>query len=200
LPTFAVTTDPLPAAAPAADDPFTPWTLAPERVAQQPTPGLWRRLACFLYEGVLLFGVVVIAALVYGVATQQRHALEGRLGLQAVMFVILGLYFAWFWTRRGQTLAMQTWHVRLVTRSGHALTWPRALLRYLLSWLWFLPALGLLQFWELKGAGVSFAVLTAGVLSYAALGRLHPDRQYWHDAVCGTRLITWRPPPQRKKS
>jgi len=36
-------------------------------------------------------------------------------------------------------------------------------------------------------------VLMIGVLTYAALARLHPDRQFWHDAVCGTRLVTWQP-------
>ena len=33
----------------------------------------------------------------------------------------------------------------------------------------------------------------AGVLAYAALAWLHPQRQFWHDAVCGTRLIHWKP-------
>jgi uncharacterized RDD family membrane protein YckC len=190
-----------PPAPPTADGPaaFTPWTLPPEQVALQPTPGVWRRLACFLYEGVLLFGVVVITALAYGVVMQQRHAQEGRLGLQVTMFVVLGLYFTWFWARRGQTLAMQTWHIRVIRRDGQGLAWPRALSRYLLAWLWFLPALAILHFQGIEGAGASFGVLLAGVVAYAALARLHPDRQYWHDVVCGTRLITWRPPPRPRK-
>ena len=43
--------------------------------AAAPTPSLRRRLAAFVYEGVLLFGVLMISALVYGLVTQQRHAL-----------------------------------------------------------------------------------------------------------------------------
>ena len=35
-------------------------------VAAAAPAGLARRLACFLYEGVLLFGVVMVAGLVYG--------------------------------------------------------------------------------------------------------------------------------------
>ena len=58
-----------------------------------PTPGVARRLACFLYEGVLLFGVVMIAGLAYGVITQQRHALAGSTGLQIVLVLVLGAYF-----------------------------------------------------------------------------------------------------------
>jgi uncharacterized RDD family membrane protein YckC len=147
---------------------------------------------------VLLFGVVVVVGLIYGVATQQRHALQGTFGLQATLFVVLGLYFVWFWTRRGQTLAMQTWHVRLVRRDGRAVSPWRALCRYLLAWIWFVPALVALQLAGLRGAGVSFVIIAAGVFAYAALARLHPDRQFWHDAVCGTRLATWRPPPKKK--
>lgn len=36
---------------------------------------------------------------------------------------------------------MKAWHVRLVDVNGQAVTQARALCRYLLSWLWFLPAL-----------------------------------------------------------
>ena len=42
------------------------------------TPRLFRRLAAFVYEGVLLFGVTMAAGYVYGVLTQQRHALQGK--------------------------------------------------------------------------------------------------------------------------
>jgi len=160
------------------------------------TPGLARRLACFMYEGVLLFGVVMAAGLVYGVATQQRHALVGAFGLRVFLFLVLGAYFVWFWSRGGQTLAMQTWHIRLVTRDGQAVSRLRALCRYLLSWLWFVPALVALELTGLQGALPAFATLVAGVLAYAALARLHPDRQYWHDAACGTRLVAWLPPPR----
>lgn len=162
-----------------------------------PTPGIWRRLACFLYEGVLLFGLVMTAGLVYGIATQQRHALVGSTGLQVFMLAVLAAYFVHFWSRSGQTLAMLTWHIRLVTLRGEPVSRGRALARYLLSWIWFLPALALVHLSGLKGAGPTFAAVLTGVLAYAALARLHPDRQYWHDAVCGTRLVTWR--PVRKK-
>lgn len=160
------------------------------------TPGLVRRLACFVYEGVLLFGVLMAAGLVYGVATQQRHALVGAFGLRVFLFIVLGVYFVWFWSRSGQTLAMQTWHIRLVTRDGQPVTRLRALCRYLLSWTWFVPALATLGIAGVTGSAAAFVAITAGVLAYAALARLHPDRQYWHDAACGTRLVAWLPPPR----
>ncbi len=164
------------------------------------TPRQSRRLASFLYEGVLLFGVVMAAGLVYGVATQQRHALVGTSGLQAFLFVVLGIYFVYFWCRSGQTLAMQTWQLRLVTLDGQPLRPWRAVCRYLLAWMWFLPALLTLHLTGLKGTAPAFALLLTGVLAYAALAWLHPDRQYWHDVLCKTRIVNWRHPPRKSKA
>jgi hypothetical protein len=31
------------------------------------------------------------------------------------------------------------------------------------------------------------------VLGFAALAFLRPDRQFFHDVLSGTRLVTWRP-------
>lgn len=157
-------------------------------------PGLARRLACFVYEGVLLFGVVMIAGYLYSSLTQQRHALQGTHGLQAFLFLVLGIYFVWFWSRGGQTVAMRAWHIRLLRVDGRPVTQLRALGRYVLSWLWFVPALVAAYLADLKTPGQIFGLLAVGVLAYAALARLHPRRQYWHDVVCGTQLVTWRPP------
>ncbi len=153
-------------------------------------------MACFIYEGVLLFGVLMISGYLFSSLTQQRHAMLGRHGLQAFLFVVLGIYFTWFWSRGGQTVAMKAWNIRLVTQDGQPVTQARALLRYLLSWLWFAPALAALYLSGLRGLGVMFGLLLAGVAIYAALARLHPQRQFWHDAVCGTRLVTV--PPRAK--
>lgn len=172
---------------------------APAAPADIPTepPGLIRRLACFVYEGVLLFGVLMIAGIGFSAITQQRHALVGRHGLQAFVFVVLGLYFTWFWIHGGQTVAMKAWHLRVVDGQLAPLSWPRAIARYLLAWAWFAPALAVLAFTPLRSPGAVTAVLLAGVLGYALLARLHPQRQYLHDVLAGTRLVTWRPPSRR---
>lgn len=160
-----------------------------------PAPSVRRRLASFFYEGVLLFGVIVPTALVFGPLVQQRHALYLRGPLMAVLFGVLGLYFVWFWSRSGQTLAMKTWHIRVERHDGTRLTRSRALVRYLAAWLWFLPpiaAVALLGIGTLRVGG-TLAVLTAYVLAYALLARLHPQRQFLHDLLCGTRLVDARP-------
>ena len=161
-------------------------------------PGVARRLASFVYEGVLLFGIVMGVGLVYGVLTGQRHALEGSLGLQATLFAAIGVYFVYFWCRHGQTLAMRTWRIRLVDRSGAPPTVQRACARYLLAWLWFVPALAAVKAAGLRGGWPIALTLLAGVLAYAALAWLRRDRQFWHDAVCGTRLVSWHRPPRQR--
>ncbi len=161
--------------------------------AGAPTPGIARRLACFVYEGVLLFGVVMVAGWLYSTLTQQRHAMTGRHGLQSFLFVALAIYFVSFWSRGGQTVAMKTWHIRLVDCRGEPVSQWRALVRYLLAWLWFLPALGAVWLAGLHDLASILGTMAAGVIGYAMLAWLHPDRQFWHDSVCRTRLITWRP-------
>lgn len=158
-------------------------------------PGAWRRLACFLYEGVLLFGVVMIAGYLYSSLTQQRHALVGTHGLQAFLFVVIGVYFVWFWSHGGQTVAMKTWQLRVLTRDGQPLSQARALARYLASWLWFLPGLASVGLSGLHSGAPIATALAANVLAVAVLARLHPSRQYLHDLLCGTQLVTWSPEP-----
>jgi uncharacterized RDD family membrane protein YckC len=163
------------------------------------TPALRRRMACFVYEGVLLFGVVTITGLVWSVITDQRHALSGQHGLQAAVFIVLGLYFVGFWSTRGQTLPMQTWHIRLLTKDGQPVSRLRALGRYMAAWLWFMPALLGLWLGGLPSAGVASAAILGSMGVYAAMSRLHPTRQFWHDALCGTRLVVWRPAPKPER-
>lgn len=170
-------------------------TAAAPAPARAETPGLPRRLACFVYEGVLLFGVLMIAGYLYSTLTQQRHALQGQHGLQAFLFVVLGIYFTWFWSRSGQTVAMKAWHIRLVRADGDPVSQARALCRYVLSWLWFVPALIMADLAGLHSTSAIFGLLTVGVVAYGLLALLQPDRQYLHDRVCGTRLVTWTPPP-----
>jgi uncharacterized RDD family membrane protein YckC len=158
--------------------------------------GIRRRMASFLYEGLLLFGVVMMAGFMFSGLTQQRHALQGMHGLQAFVFMVLGVYFVWFWSKSGQTVAMKTWHVRLVDRWGQPVKRPQALLRYLLSWIWFLPALALAALMGTPGGAGRWVCLLGGVILVAAAAHWSPDRQFVHDLICGTRLIDCRPLPQ----
>ena len=155
------------------------------------TPGLWRRMACWLYEGMLLFGVVFLAGYLFSTLSQSHNAMDNRNALQAFIFVVFGIYFVWFWAK-GQTLAMKTWHIRVVDRQGRAITQLRALGRYILSWLWFLPPLMAIAPFQLSG-GESALIIIGWVIVWALLSRFHPEGQFWHDAMAGTRLVSSQP-------
>lgn len=153
-----------------------------------PTPTLKSRLLSMVYEGMLLFGVLFIATWLFSTLLQQRHALYLRDNLQYWLFLVLGIYFCWFWRHGGQTLAMKTWRIRLITRDGQALPWTRAIARYVLAWLWFVP--GLIAAYALSAQGwmlVLFPVLNW--LLWALAVFLDPDRQFLHDRLAGTRIV-----------
>lgn len=156
--------------------------------ATLPTAPLKNRLLCMVYEAMLLFGVVFIAGWLFSTLLQQRHALTMRHAQQVWQFIVLGVYFGWFWTHGGQTLAMKTWRVRVVTRAGELLSWPRALLRYALAWLWFLPGLALAWWIEAHGAMLLLLPLLNACV-WALTNRLDQDRQFLHDRIAGTRLV-----------
>ncbi|WP_291932980.1 RDD family protein [Limnohabitans sp.] len=172
--------------------PASPTPPAPVPTATDPlaAPSLKRRMACWLYEGMLLFGVVFIAGYLFGSLSQTRHALDNRPGLQAFLFLILGIYFTWFW-HRGQTLAMKTWHIRVVSASGQPLSQRRALLRYVLSWLWFLPPLLLTLPFGLQPGQVGLLIMV-WIIVWALLSRFQAQKQFWHDVWAGTRLVNYR--------
>jgi uncharacterized RDD family membrane protein YckC len=160
------------------------------------TPSLRRRMACWLYEGLLMFGVVFIAGYLFGTLTQTRNAMDNRHALEAFLFLVFGIYFVWFWSH-GQTLAMKTWNIRVTDLKGKPLSQPRALLRYVLSWLWFLPPLA--ASW-LVGLDAKQAIVLLGgwIAIWAILSRFHPRNQFWHDALAGSRLISYHKPPNSK--
>ena len=158
------------------------------------TPSLARRMACFVYEGLLLFGILLIpgalGALFFAVTDYPRF-LQTDAALRVITFAIYALYFSWFWSARGQTLPMQTWHIRVVTSQGRPLSRWRALARYLACWAWVAPAalVAHLNGWTPVQSLVAVAI---GVAAYALLALAHPQRKFWHDALCATRLIDTR--------
>jgi uncharacterized RDD family membrane protein YckC len=150
-------------------------------------------MGAWLYEGLLALAVAFFVNLFIVGALMgllQKWTGSAHPATQAILFVVLGLYFSWFWSR-GQTLAMKTWHIRVVTRAGQPLSQSHALLRYALCWVWVLPPLAAASVFKLP-----LTPLIAVTLGWAALwalaSRLHPQRQFWHDALAGTRLIDTR--------
>ncbi len=141
-----------------------------------------------VYEAMLLFGIVFVSGFIFDVITQSRHALMLRHARQLWLFVVIGIYFAFCWSRSGQTLAMQTWRIKVVDLDGGKLPVIKAIVRYCLAWMWFLPAMALdyqlgLKEWQMAG------VVIAGMLAWAYTARFDKQGQFLHDRLAKTRLI-----------
>jgi uncharacterized RDD family membrane protein YckC len=174
----------------AADSTATDPASSPTRLVAAP---LVRRMAAFLYEGVLLFGVTFATGLVFAVALHQDSGMKLRSGLIAVEFCVVGFYFIGLWVRSGQTLAMKTWHLRLLTADGNPVSPRRALARYLASYAWFLPPFALAHALKLPNPWAITGLVTGWIALYALSALLHPRRQFWHDALCDTAIVGYRP-------
>lgn len=129
-------------------------------------PSLGRRLLCVLYDGLLLAAVLLVATFPFVALTQALDPAVARHLLQSYLFLVAGFYFTVFW-RKGQTLAMKTWKMRLETDAGAPPGWSRAWIRYILAWV---------------------NLILLGMGWWAALFRA--DRQFLQDRLAGTRLLT----------
>ncbi len=119
-----------------------------------------------VYESLLLAGVIFFAGSLFLAVSGSSLGGWLRHAFQAYLFLVIGLYFAGSWHRRGQTLAMKTWKLRLVGADGTGITSRQAMVRYVCAW----PCLAL--------GGI-------GVL-YAPFDR---DRQFLHDRLAGTKIV-----------
>jgi uncharacterized RDD family membrane protein YckC len=141
-----------------------------------------------VYEAMLLFAVVFVAGLIFDIWTQSRHALTLRHARELWLFLVMGAYFVFFWSRSGQTLAMKTWSIRVVDIDQAKLPVVKAVVRYCLAWLWFLPGLALAYQFELKSWS-SIVVVCLGMASWALTAVFDKDKQFLHDRLAKTRLI-----------
>lgn len=157
-------------------------------------PRMVRRMACLLYEALLLVGVVFIVGLLFGILTQTRNAMDNRHGLQVALFIAIGTYFVWFW-HKGQTLAMKTWHLHIRLPDGNRISTQRALIRYLLAWMWVLPPLVFASILQPSLTVTLGLVLCWGVM-WTMASQVRQDRQFLHDVWAGTQLVYIKPSPK----
>ena len=133
---------------------------------QLPHCGLLRRFAAILYDAMLLFGVLALAAMVPLLFTG-GEALKGNNPIYTTyMFIVTFTFYAWFWTHGGQTLGMRVWRIRVQSIDGKPISLWQALLRFIIamaSW----AVLGLGFFWSL----------------------VDKDKMTWHDRYSMTVLV-----------
>ncbi|MFN9029212.1 MAG: RDD family protein [Betaproteobacteria bacterium] len=161
-------------------------------------PNLLHRIAAMVYEAVLLFGVVFGVSFALLAATGWTYPLPPgrRAVLQAVLFLAIGGYFVYCWSRSGQTLAMRSWRLRLIERDGGPVSVRRAIMRYLLAWHLFAPGLLFIALVQTHAA-LDSAVFVLGFAGMLALAYTDARRQLLHDRVLGTQVVVTAPEAAR---
>ena len=111
--------------------------MTPAELSALPSPQFWRRVSCTLYEQLVLLGVVALTFLVPNLVLGILFGVSLPSWLTFLyLYTVLGLYFVWYWNKSGQTLAMQTWRIRIINLSGHTLSRRQAFWRYVYGSLW----------------------------------------------------------------
>jgi len=164
----------------------------PPLETRAPLAGLWRRFGAFVHELLFLLAYLFIVSLVFAsfsgesMTAGKPQILTGPIAVlqQVYLFVSIGGYFIYFWIEGRRTLAFKTWHLRLVSTDGGAVSLKRAVVRYLATWIG--PALGLASFMMLgtrASAWWIFALFANFLWAFA-----DPARQFLHDRIAGTRV------------
>ncbi len=127
---------------------------------------LGRRVMAMLYDGLLLIGLWMIAAVAVVVPTNQGVSPQST-WFQLYLLLVAWIYFAISW-KKGCTLGMKAWHIRIETTpdASQEMTWLRTLIRFLVA----VASLGSL------GLGFLWSVF-------------HPQKATWHDLASNTRLV-----------
>jgi uncharacterized RDD family membrane protein YckC len=162
-------------------------------------PTVKRRLISMIYEILLAFAVLFIPLLLVEFATRAALTPFAWHARQCVAFLVLGAYFIHAWTRKGQTLAMQTWRIKLVAADGGPVPPKMAALRYLLCWMWVLPAVLVSYIFKLQHWHEIYAML-AGIALWSLTAYFDQDRQFLHDRIAGTRLVQLPKPEKKQKA
>jgi uncharacterized RDD family membrane protein YckC len=150
---------------------------------------LGRRLASIAYESLLVFAIVFLSAFLFPGARSESLTGWSRHLFQLYVFLVLGLYFVWCWSRGGQTLPMKTWKLKLVRSGGAPVPVGLAVWRYVVVYSWIV-GFGSAVLWAIKEqlywtASLALACLCADIF-WVLLDR---DGQFAHDRLAGTRVV-----------
>lgn len=150
-------------------------------------PSLYKRIACWLYEILLLCGVLIVFGLIFSTAGLiLSHPLK-PVHLQSLLFIVLAIYFSYFWSH-GQTVAMKAWKIRILDVQGQKITKLRALLRYILCFIWIAIPLISFEFLEFNNTkNVSLTLMW--ILIWTIISRFNPKKQFIYELLSGTMLV-----------
>ena len=112
----------------------------------QPNASRLKLFAACLYELLLLIALWMLCTWIFVRVFGDATGGYKRYLLQLVLWLCTGAYFVWCWCKSGQTLAAQTWKIKLVNQQNNTLGLNQAVLRYALASACLL-ACGLGYFW-----------------------------------------------------
>jgi len=104
-----------------------------------------RRLVAMLYDTLICAALMLattgiymaISSSIVGSENYEKMVEAGSTTgdplLSSILFVMLYLFFGYFWTRTGQTLGMQVWHIRIQNKNAVSISWLQALLRFMMA-------------------------------------------------------------------
>jgi len=109
-------------------------TPTPPEATQVELAGIGVRLAAVIYDGLLIFAInAIVAVILVVIATPSEVSSQNQtqvlssnfrhLVLFPAMIVMTWLFYGYFWRRRGQTLGMQTWRLKVIKPDGRLLNW-----------------------------------------------------------------------------
>ncbi len=115
----------------------------PESPDQLMPATLVRRLLAIFYDWILCIALTMVMTMIYMAvshsligaeeykALNESGATINDPWLKSILFLSLFLFFAYFWTRTGQTLGMQVWHLRVQNIDNTPISWRQALIRFI---------------------------------------------------------------------
>jgi uncharacterized RDD family membrane protein YckC len=168
--------------------------MTPAELSVLPAPQFWRRVSCCLYEQLVLLGVIALTFLVPNLALGILFGISLPSWLTFLyLYSVLGIYFVWYWTKSGQTLAMQTWRIRMIGKNGFNLTRRQAIWRYVYGSLWILPCILVQWLLHLEKWQIIEMLFTIALffwpLSIFLDRRATQLRQSLPDRMAGSRLV-----------
>ena len=160
--------------------------------------GTFRRLAAATYDGLLLLAVLMIVTALLMLLTHGEAITHARVGAYeypycALLLLCVAGYYAPAWTRRGQTLGMKAWSIRVESQAGGLLTLRQALLRLAVAAPLYLLAIAgvLLMITHRGGPPVLGACLAPLVASFAV--QALTGNGTLHDRLSRTRVVRVAP-------
>jgi uncharacterized RDD family membrane protein YckC len=169
-------------------------------LSELPSAGVLRRFGAIVYDTLPVLALLIVVGTLPFVPFLDGKVLVPReVGALAYLYwlvelAIIVLFFGLFWTRRGQTIGMLAWRLRLQNPDGSLPRWPQVLTRIGVVFALLTPFL--IGYWLIRGylpdkntrqlaIGLSLLPCIAAYL-WIWIDR---ERLALHDRLSGTRVV-----------